>query len=101
MRTKLILILALALSSTLLHADTEWLTKEYRIPPGILANGMATDNHPVAAFRRPTAKEYLMKRGVQFPPGAAAVYMSNGNRLVVKNTKEQMLRIDDIVKAMR
>lgn len=84
------------------------ITKQYEVPPGFIS-GTAT---PVEGETQPTgdvagagariakrigAKEFLEGQGVTFPPGASAIYQTNGSRLIVKNTQENLDLIDTLV----
>lgn len=60
------------------HHDT-LMTKEYRVPAGLLSLDGAK-----------TTAEQLEKKGVQFPVGASAVYIPNGHRLIVRNTETNL-----------
>ncbi len=59
----------------------EMVTKEYPVAPGFnLASGGADETAPQ------DATAYLKSQGVQFPPGANAVYLPENHRLIVHNT---------------
>jgi general secretion pathway protein D len=98
----------------------ELITKEYKVPPGFLsqapttggsaltapagragggANGEDTGNGPQLATRE-GAMQFLSEQGVQFPPGANAIYFPASSRLVVHNTSSNIELIDAIVENM-
>lgn len=54
-----------------------------------------------AIVKRITAKQFLIDRGVVFGEGASANFLAATNSLVVRNTSEQLLLVDDIVQASR
>jgi general secretion pathway protein D len=49
--------------------------------------------------QRQDAKEYLSSQGVDFPPGAGAIYITIGSKLIVRNTKENIDLLDSLVDA--
>ncbi|HRQ89986.1 MAG TPA: type II and III secretion system protein, partial [Bacteroidia bacterium] len=59
--------------------------------------GKASASTGAALVKRITAEEFLRARGVQFEGGASANYLSASSTLVVRNTADQLLLIDDIV----
>ena len=100
--------------------NTETLiTKEYKVPPsfipstpagdagGGLAGGATragagggggdTTKGGMGIAKRQLAKEYLESQGIQFPPGAAANYLSSSSKLVVRNTQSNLDLIDTLV----
>ena len=109
---------AYAVSIVPLSVQTdELLTKEYKTPAGFLSNapdvgnggnalgqgatkgGGTGENNPngpgIAPYQN--AMTYLTGMGVQFPPGASAVYFPSSSRLVVHNTSSNLELIDAIV----
>ncbi len=91
-----------ALKIVPISESTETLvTKEYQLPDGFLSSGSTTNitaNAAIAA--RPSAQEYLQQSGVQFPEGASASFLPGSNKLVVRNTEEQLDLVDAITDAL-
>jgi general secretion pathway protein D len=95
------------------------ITRSYRVPPGFLENapaGAPAAGAPPDPFATPApgaggpgftglqihrlgAREFLLGRGVQFPEGATASYSSGANLLVVTNTAENLLLVDELVES--
>jgi len=89
--------------------------RTYIVPPGFISGGggqvdQAAPANPFdnpaadgggALVQRITAQQFLMDRGVQFGTGASASYVAANNSLVVRNTAEQLLNIDNIVQSAR
>jgi len=86
------------------------LTKEYKLPPGFLsslpaASGGAAGGGAGAAAGaaaggttgKASVKEYLEQNGVQFPKNASANLIRSNNKLIVKNTRENLEVIDSII----
>jgi general secretion pathway protein D len=98
---------------------TALITRSYRVPPGFLENapaGPAAGAAPADPFAAPAgaagaggftglqirrlgAREFLEGRGVPFPEGASASYVSAANLLVVTNTAENLLSVDELVES--
>jgi general secretion pathway protein D len=93
--------------------------RRYSVPPGFLSGGggggVAADAGPADPFAAPagaaagagalveriTARKFLEDRGVVFGPGASATYIAGTSSLVVRNTDEQLIVIDNIVQSAR
>ena len=96
----------------------ELITKEYKVPAGFMStaptvtgasalNAAATrgggggegegTGEPSAIAAKQGAMDYLTSQGVQFPPGASAVYFPGSSRLIVHNTASNIELIDAIV----
>ncbi|PWU07447.1 MAG: type II and III secretion system protein [Verrucomicrobia bacterium] len=80
------------------------LTKEYHILPNFLptkssAASLNSTEQNKTPWIRMGAQEYLRSQGVPFPNGAFANYVSNGSRLIVRNTSDALNLIDSIVDA--
>lgn len=84
------------------------ITKQYQVPPGFIsgtatpAEGEVQPQGDAAGIggriaRKIGAREFLEGQGVSFPPGASAIYQTNGSRLIVKNTQENLDLIDTLV----
>jgi hypothetical protein len=69
------------------EATETLVTKEYKVPPEFISK---------EASGRGQARKFLEGSGVQFPPGAYANYFPSSNRLVVKNTEENLDLIDTL-----
>jgi beta-lactamase regulating signal transducer with metallopeptidase domain len=68
--------------------DHELYTKEYKVPAAFLG--------PQAGPQQ-SAMDFLIAKGVQFPPGASAAYFPTSSRLIVHNTDLNMELVDAIV----
>ena len=66
------------------------LTKEFLVPPGFLGPSGQAD-----------AKAFLEANGANFPVGASAVYYETSNRLVVRNTQDNLDLIESLFEASR
>lgn len=87
-------------------------TREYQVPPdfipakpldsgaGLPQAGAAasTANQPRVAARM-NAQDYFTSLGIDFPTGASANYLSQGSKLVVRNTRDNIDQIDALVDA--
>jgi len=91
-------------------------SRRYIVPPGFIsgggggAAGAAGPADPFAApagggagalVERITAQKFLENQGVIFGPGASASYIAATSSLVVRNTDEQLITIDNIVQSSR
>ncbi len=73
-----------------LDAPTDVLpTLEIVVPPDMFRGG---DGHT-----RMDAKGFLETNGVTFPPGASAIFLANGSKLIVKNTWENLQTIKSLM----
>lgn len=90
--------------------------RRYTVPPGFISGGGgggAVDAGPADPFAAPagdgagalveriTARKFLEDRGVVFGPGASATYVATSSSLLVRNTDEQLVTIDNIVQSAR
>jgi general secretion pathway protein D len=77
------------------------ITKEYRVPPGFIANTPSTggSSGDLGAAGRSTAKDFLEAQGVQFPPGASANFLASSSRLIVRNSQENLDLVDALVES--
>jgi general secretion pathway protein D len=89
-----------------------FITKEYRVPPGLLSNLPAPTEGAQApglggfgvggaaqVAQRAGAKEYFERLGVPFPTGASANFLAVSSKLIVKNTQQNLDVIDSIIEA--
>lgn len=92
-------------------------SRRYIVPPGFISGGGAPAGGDAgggadpfaepaaegggALVQRITAQQFLQDRGVLFGPGASATFLAATNSLVVRNTPEQLLTIDNIVQSAR
>jgi hypothetical protein len=80
------------------------ITKEYTVPPGFLSSPTAATGDATGAeaniVTKQTALDYLTTQGVQFPPGAAANFLPNSNKLIVRNTEANLDLVDTIVEPL-
>lgn len=112
----------------LAEPTTEFITKEYKVPPGFLTTGGPTGPSllstppgggalpggalgapggavgapaPTSALgQKPSALQFLKDNGVQFPEGASANFIPSSSKLVVRNTEDNMDLVDRIVDAL-
>jgi general secretion pathway protein D len=86
--------------------------KEYKVPPTFIpqrsldagalpqpGSSGVPDPNKARVAQRQDAKEYLSSQGVDFPPGAGAIYITIGSKLIVRNTKENIDLLDSLVDA--
>jgi general secretion pathway protein D len=88
--------------------------KEYEVPPDFIQStpidsagtlpqagttGGVPDPNKSRVGQKMDAKEFLLSKGVEFPPGSGASYRSAGSRLIVRNTQDNIDVIDSIVDA--
>jgi general secretion pathway protein D len=100
----------------------ELITKEYKVPAGFISTSPDTSGaNPLSApatrggggggtpdasgagnniAPRESAMDYLTANGVQFPPGANAVYFPATSRLIVHNTAANIELVDAIVESV-
>ena len=91
-------------------------SRRYIVPPGFISGGgagAAADAGPADPFAAPagdgagaiveriTALKFLEDRGVIFGPGASATYIAATSSLIVRNTDEQLITVDNIVQSSR
>jgi tetratricopeptide (TPR) repeat protein len=71
-------------------------TKEWKIPPDLIPRSDESKASSEIANRE-SAKNWLIASGVVFNGQAAAVYIPRSNRLIVRNTQDQLDLIDTMV----
>ncbi len=99
----------------LTETGDQLISREYRLQPSFLSAAVSADQATAAATRgRSTAtrrslidrvtiardtdiKAYLEGKGVVFPPGSQIVYSPISNKLIVRNTPENLELIDLLV----
>ena len=95
----------------------ELVSRRYVVPPGFISGGGAPAGaaagaaaDPFAApapdggaalVQRITAQQFLQDRGVLFGPGASATFIAATNSLVVRNTPEQLITIENIIQSAK
>ncbi|MBE2203128.1 MAG: type II and III secretion system protein [Chthoniobacterales bacterium] len=89
----------------------EFLTKEYRVPPGFVPTGTGDASEAAAPTAGRTtirtqritggrdAQGFLEGQGVPFPDGSFAQYVPAGSKLFVRNTQSALDLIDTLVDA--
>jgi beta-lactamase regulating signal transducer with metallopeptidase domain len=73
--------------------------KEYKLPRDLFPDdttGLRPDS-ALGAYTRVDAFGFLKSKGITFPDGASGVYIARSQRLIVRNTEENMDRLDEIV----
>ena len=92
----------------------EIIFRQYQMPPDFLSRedlGEGGEGEALDPFadegqanrglvQRLTAQEYLRKKGVDFPPGASAIYTPQSSVLSVKNTQSNIALVEAIVEAI-
>lgn len=97
------------------NPDAGLIARTFSVPPGFIssvpggAGGPANDDPfanddaltPNAAVRvkRITAKEFLENNGINFPDGATAKFIAATSTLVVRNTAEELLNVENLVRS--
>lgn len=92
---KFLCLVVLSFSLTgLLRADTGFVTKVYVVDPAFadLTGGKAPGETPADAAS--ATKAILEKAGITFATGASAIYLADGSKLIVRNTADQIERIE-------
>ncbi|EDY19649.1 autotransporter-associated beta strand repeat protein [Chthoniobacter flavus Ellin428] len=74
-----------------------FITKEWTIPKDLIPS--APDASPNTPIDRDTVKNWLIANGLTFNGNASALYIKSTNRLVIRNTQDQLDLVDRIVKA--
>lgn len=69
------------------------ITKEWKVPADLIPNAPEPNGTPDGAV----AKNWLAAQGLSFNGAASAVYIPKSNRLIVRNTQDQLDRVDKIV----
>ncbi len=85
----------------------EMITKQWKISPSVMAAGPAAPAGPGAPLGAPpadagtgaqsNARDWLITQGVSFPAGSVAMYNKASNTLIVKNTKDNIDLIEQII----
>jgi autotransporter-associated beta strand protein len=73
------------------------LTKEWKIPADLIPPASGPD--PNSPVDRETVKNWLIANGLSFNGASSAVLIKKSNRLIVRNTQDQLDLVDNIVKA--
>jgi len=86
--------------------------KEYQVPPTFIppkpqdagatlpqAGAIPSSSNGPRIASRYDAKEYLMSQDIPFPPGASANYIPAGSKLIVRNTRDNIDQLDQLVDA--
>jgi general secretion pathway protein D len=95
-------------------ASEQLISKDYSVPPSFEKLGVADDGGGAAAddpfataadqpafAPRATAEEILKSRGIPWPEGASAFYISGSSTLTVKNTRSNMELVDAFVDSIQ
>lgn len=69
------------------------ITREWKLPPDLIPNTAGSDG----IADRTVAKNWLVSQGMAFNDQASAVYIPQSNRLIVRNTQDQLDRINTLV----
>jgi hypothetical protein len=75
-------------------------TKEYAIPAGFfsaISAGPASNASDFRSATPPNAKEFLEEQGVVFPAGSNATFAPGGNKMIVRNTPDNINLIDSLI----
>jgi len=68
-------------------APGELLTRGYKLPAG-------------ASAKIGNIKDWLVSQGVAFPVGASAIYVADHNQLVIRNTQQELQKVDAAVSTL-
>lgn len=87
-------------------------TREYQVPPDFIpakpldsGAGLPQAGAPASTANQPrlapqkNAQDYFTSLGIDFPTGASANYLSQGSKLIVRNTRDNIDQIDALVEA--
>ncbi len=80
--------------------DSELFTYSYVVPPNFLSTDPGGVDAPAEPPAPRTAKEILESVGVTFGPGAAAIYIAEHSKLIVRNTKDQLELVELFVQSL-
>lgn len=86
-------------------ADETLVTAEYRVLPEVLGlpaepnNSLSHSASPIDGntIRWPGMKGWFDAKAIPFPPGASATYLGSVNKLVVRNTQENLDKIAALI----
>lgn len=99
---------SLLIAYPLAAEESELLTKTYQISPSHFQVEASNSGDPFAPQSAPnrqnvrqTIQTLLEEHGVEFPPGASARYNSNTSETTVKNTAENLKKVEDIIDAIQ
>ena len=87
-----------AVSLVPLTENTEQLyTEEFKVAPGVFGASVASSPGDAKNQTEPTtriaAEPWLEAKGITFPPGCSATYVPGSQKVVVRNTKENIERL--------
>ncbi len=104
-----VLLAFLGLASPL-RAEPEMHTNVYVVPPTFMdsdwnpSNGWTpVEESPEERYKpkeRLTARAVLERAGIEFPPGASAIYNPESSRVIVRNTPDQMAKVEEFVESL-
>lgn len=94
-------LLFLSLSYAQEKPDEELFTNVYQLPPGLLTSQSSSDDDPFAASKGRSMKEILKSYGVNFPPGASAIYGAPTAMIIIRNTEEELAKVDALFEELR
>ena len=74
------------------------ITKEFYLGDGFMTGKRSGSgpNVSVPAMRK-SAKEFLEGRGIQFPPGASAVFLPSSGKMIIRNTPDMLDQVEEMV----
>lgn len=73
------------------------ITKEWKVPADLVPPTSGSD--PNSPVDRETIKNWLIANGLSFNGNSSAILIKNSNRLIVRNTQDQLDLVENIVKA--
>lgn len=73
------------------------ITKEWKVPADLVPPTSGSD--PNSPVDRETIKNWLIANGLSFNGSSSAILIKNSNRLIVRNTQDQLDLVENIVKA--
>ena len=87
-----------AVSVVPLSANTDvMITREWKVTPDLIPRDPVANNYQPGFEDRESNKSWLISNGVQFNSAASAIYIPSTQRLIVRNTQDQLDLIDSII----
>ncbi len=88
--------------------DTTMISRQYLVPPDFFTGGATTDDgaeddifggDDAVQVQRVSPEDFLKQNGVSFDEGASAQYIPTANKLIVRNTFQNLEIVDGLVAA--
>ena len=97
------------------NPDAGLIARSFNVPPGFISStpgggGAAANDDPFAnddaltpnttiQVKRISAREFLEQNGINFPDGATAKFIASTSTLVVRNTAEELINVENLVRS--